>query len=140
MFYDTSADGAVWVKGQTYKARFDGNGATYIPSLGSDAPRNFPITFALSSVSAGDRSLPLTGTAAVRADNRVIIDRGSFVEQYSMNPDSMEQEFVFTSLPRRVWHMIRTPQVDWQVRPASYDSTTAVRSRQPTAPAPDSAR
>jgi two-component system LytT family sensor kinase len=23
--------------------------------------------------------------------------------------------FVFTSLPRRAWHMIRTPQVDWQV-------------------------
>jgi hypothetical protein len=98
ILYDTSADGAVWVHGASYKARFDGNGATYIPFLGSDAPHDYPVTFTLSSVVVGGEELALAASAATRADNIVTIHRGSVVEQYVMKPQSMEQEFVFESL------------------------------------------
>ena len=40
MLYDTRADGTVWVHEASYKARIDGKSATYIPLLGSDAPRD----------------------------------------------------------------------------------------------------
>jgi hypothetical protein len=99
MLYDTSSDGAVWVHGASYKARIDGNGATYIPFLGSDAPQNYPVTFRLSSVLVGGEPLALEATTAARVDDVVTIDRRSVVEQYAMKPESMEQEFVFASLP-----------------------------------------
>jgi hypothetical protein len=99
MLYDTSADGAVWVHGASYKARIDGKGATYIPFLGSDAPHNYPVTFTLSSARVGGEALTLAAAAAARVDNLVTIDRGSVVEQYVMKPESMEQEFLFESLP-----------------------------------------
>ncbi len=41
------------MRGRTYKARFDEAGATYIPSLGSQAPHNYPLEVELASVTVG---------------------------------------------------------------------------------------
>jgi hypothetical protein len=99
MLYDVSADGAIWVHGNSYKARFDRNGATYFPFLGSKAPRNYPITLALSSVTVGTQTVALDAARVSREGDLVAIDRTGLIEQYVMKPESMEQEFVFERLP-----------------------------------------
>src|SRR5262245_59279628 len=42
VYFVNNAPGTIWVRGTTYKASFGAEGATYIPYLGSHAPRNFP--------------------------------------------------------------------------------------------------
>jgi hypothetical protein len=44
---------ALWARGEAYKARFAADGATYIPSFGPTAPRNFPVHFALERRDSG---------------------------------------------------------------------------------------
>src|SRR5690349_10431277 len=53
LYYDTAADGTVWVRGKTFKASFGPDGATYVPFLGSQAPRNFPVSLRVNSVTIG---------------------------------------------------------------------------------------
>ena len=98
--YDVASDGATWCRGRTYKARFGGDGATYVPFLGSSAPRNFPLGLALASARAGDAVIELAPAArAVRQGNRVTIDRGVVDEVYELSLDSVEQLFVVESKP-----------------------------------------
>ncbi|MBK7876996.1 MAG: hypothetical protein IPJ77_14835 [Planctomycetes bacterium] len=101
VLFDRTSDGAVWVLGQTYKAEFDARGATYVPFFGSDAPRNFPVAMKLESVTVGGDALAL-GTSAVSTltSARVELDRGGVVERYDVGLASIEQSFVFQSLPR----------------------------------------
>ena len=42
VLFAVEPDGEVWVKGRSYKASFGAHGASYVPFLGSDAPRTFP--------------------------------------------------------------------------------------------------
>ncbi len=101
-YFDAPGDGSLWACGESYKASFDAQGFTYIPFFGSKAPRNFPVNVALESVRVGGQELPLSGYAArTRSDDRVIIDRGSVVELYDLDPQGAKQEFVFDSLPNR---------------------------------------
>src|SRR6185503_88674 len=48
--YDQAQDGTVLAATDSWKASFDQQGPTFIPFLGSDAPRNFPASFRLQSV------------------------------------------------------------------------------------------
>src|SRR5262245_23538344 len=57
LFIDTAEDGAICVRGATYKAQFVDGAATYIPFLGSRAPRNYPLEMQLESVASGGRDL-----------------------------------------------------------------------------------
>ena len=41
VFWDEPGDGAIWARGRNYKASFDERGATFIPYMGFDAPRNY---------------------------------------------------------------------------------------------------
>src|SRR6185503_15529495 len=97
---DEPGDGKVWGSSRAYKASFDGTGATFIPFFGSDAPRNYPVRFALAAVRAGSQMLPLVADAKTAvAGRRVTTDHGSVREVYELSPRSMEQLFVFDAPP-----------------------------------------
>lgn len=97
---DSEADGTLWARGSTYKARFDAHGATYVPFLGSSAPRNFPVSFALLRAhgDAGELALS-TPSSALLAGDRVVIDRGPVDEVYELGLGGIEQTFVIEERP-----------------------------------------
>src|SRR5262249_53815027 len=43
VLFDAPGDGSVWAITRTYKAAFDSDGLEFVPFLGSQAPRNFPV-------------------------------------------------------------------------------------------------
>ncbi len=101
VYFDAPGDGALWAHGETYKASADGARFTYIPFFGSKAPRNFPVSFALESVSVGGEALALSVSGVPqRSDDRVLVDRGGATELYDLDPLGAKQEFVFETLPR----------------------------------------
>jgi hypothetical protein len=98
--FDEPGDGAVWALGARYKASFAASGATYVPFLGSCAPRDYPVRFRLESIEIGGRPLALDPNAsAVRDGARVTYDRGGIVERYAMSLGSVEQEFELARIP-----------------------------------------
>ena len=83
-----------WIRGADYKASFGAEGVQFIPFLGSDAPRNFPLAFGVPSSTVGGVTIPTHGDQpAQREGNRVILDRGSMDEWYVVSPGSIEQRF-----------------------------------------------
>jgi hypothetical protein len=113
VYYDALADGTVWARGATYKARFDADGATYIPALGARAPRNHPLTFRLASVACGGASLALDAAAvATRSNDTIAYERGGVIELYELSTTAMEQEFVIDDariLEHRLEHRLEQP-------------------------------
>lgn len=93
--------GQVWVRGDTYKASFTADGATYVPFFGSEAPRNFPVRFAAPEVWLGGEVLPTGAAAPQRGPAAVVLDRGAYREEYRLSRQGIEQVFVFDRLPRR---------------------------------------
>jgi hypothetical protein len=99
--YATTREGTLWARGASYKASFDASGAVYYPAFGRAQPHNLPHALSPDLVSVGGESIAFEHTAApVRAGDRVEMDRGAFVEAYNLAPQSVEQTFVFSSLPR----------------------------------------
>jgi len=98
VFFD-EVDGAIWVRGNDYKASFSADAMSFIPFLGSDAPRNFPVTFRVDGVEAGGESLPVGRGHAVRQDKQITIDHGSIAEIYEVAPGQVEQRFRFDRSP-----------------------------------------
>lgn len=91
---DTMPDGTVWARGSNWKAAFSAQGLTFVPFLGSDAPRNFPLTLRLADASVGGQPLPLElQHAAELRDDRIAIPRGGLVESYSLATGQIEQTF-----------------------------------------------
>jgi hypothetical protein len=102
MMYDAPGDGSVWARGQSYKASFDASGATYYPDFGARAPRNYPHVLSPDRVTIGGGDVAFVrAAAALRDGDRVVLDRGAFVESYELRPQSIEQTFVFATLPQR---------------------------------------
>lgn len=96
---DEPGDGRTWVRGRTYKASFDGESATYIPFLGSDAPRNFPVRVALESATVGGADIALETRGVTHAGRAITIDRGAIREVWHMGLDSAEQTFEIAERP-----------------------------------------
>lgn len=93
LHYSEEPDGE-WVRGLTFKARASKDGFTYIPFLGSHAPRNFPVEFRLASAELGGRELALDPVAAVsRTGDRFVLDRGPVEVIYDVELDQVEQSF-----------------------------------------------
>ena len=89
-----------WARGATYKARFATDGTSYVPYLGADSPRNFPMTMRLDSVAFGGEPVAFDATAApIRAGDAIRYERGTLVEVYELEAESIEQLFVFDALP-----------------------------------------
>ena len=92
--YSQQQDG-LWAAGRTYKARADAGGFTYIPFLGPDAERTWPVTFRLAEATLGGARLALDEDAEVRrSDDRIVLDRGPVDVTYDMGVDAIEQSFV----------------------------------------------
>jgi len=97
---ETHGDGQVWVFGGTYKANFGREGATYVPSFGSTAPRNFPVTFRMDAVTVGGDSQNLRRDAAPALTGQTVeYRRGPCTERYDVTLGQVEQSFVFDTLP-----------------------------------------
>ena len=96
---DEPGDGQTWVRGRTYKASFDVAGATYIPFLGSQAPRNFPVRVELAEASVGGAPLALEAHGVTHDGHDVTIERGAIREVWHMGLDSAEQTFEIASRP-----------------------------------------
>ncbi len=110
LHYDAPGDGSLWARGATYKIGFDSGGATYYPDCGPSAPRNYQHQLSPDTVEIGGRALPFEPRALpVREGDRVELDRGSFVEVYELGARSLEQIFVFPTLPRRGELVLRIP-------------------------------
>ncbi len=94
LHFDEVAGGSQWVRGRTYKASAGADGFTYIPFLGSDAPRNFPVRFELDRASIGGEALELAPGGAVHRDGmRFVLDRGPVEVRYDLGLDCVEQSF-----------------------------------------------
>ncbi len=96
-----SVGGDIWVRGRDYKARMGPEGLEYHPFLGSDAPRNYPLSLSLTSARVGDRELDLRPSGVSRDGDDVVVRRADLDERYHVKVDSVEQTFVLTRLPRR---------------------------------------
>jgi len=100
--YQHGPDGALWARGENYKARFDGEGASVIPAFGSRAPRNFDLRFELERVLVGGEPFALAPQADVRRTADVVtLDRGALDETYHLEVRQLEQRFTFESLAQR---------------------------------------
>ncbi|MBM4063128.1 MAG: hypothetical protein FJ265_18830 [Planctomycetes bacterium] len=93
--------GCVWATSPRWKASFDRDGATFVPFLGSEAPRDLPVRFALRSVAVGGERQPAASGELQRTGNTVAIARPGVREEYAASDAGIEQRFVFASLPRR---------------------------------------
>ncbi len=92
--YTQHADGT-WIRGRDYKARASSDGFTFIPFLGADAARNWPVEFRLESAVLDGRRLDLDADAAVSRDgDRIVLDRGPVDVVYDIDNQSVEQSFV----------------------------------------------
>lgn len=110
MYYDAPGDGSLWARGAHYKASFDEAGATYYPLFGGDQPRHFPLALSPDAVTLDGAAVAFERVAtAVRTGNRIEMDRGAFVERYELSPESIEQLFVFHSLPRSGELVVHVP-------------------------------
>lgn len=90
-----------WVRGHSYKARFGADGVQYIPYLGSDAPKNYPVSMRIVGAYAGDEPIQFDADVAAEAgSSEVTFDRGSFLERYLLEPESIEQTFIFHEVSR----------------------------------------
>ncbi|MFT7484834.1 MAG: hypothetical protein ACI9F9_000679, partial [Candidatus Paceibacteria bacterium] len=97
--YDEPGDGNLWARGVTYKASFGADGATYIPFLGSKAPRNYPVRMQLKTASLGGHALDLTDSARwTRNGDTVILERGEVDVHYHLGLERIEQTFVIDRL------------------------------------------
>lgn len=102
LYFDAPGDGSIWVRGANYKASFTTEGACVVPFMGARAPANRPVRFIPESASIGGRPLAFEHSVpASRAGSTIAFDRTSFVENYAVGADSMEQTFVFAELAAR---------------------------------------
>jgi hypothetical protein len=101
LLIDEPGDGRTWARGPGWKASFGPEGMTYIPFFGSNAPKNYPVKFDLSSATISSEPVALTPRKRQRNGEVVRLDRGSLEEVYHLTKDTVEQTFVFDELPYR---------------------------------------
>ncbi len=90
-------DMTLWAASRNFKVGFGPDGATFVPALGLVAPTNMPVTFRLSGITAGGRTMPVGETVApARMGDRVTFDRGVAREVYDLRLEGVEQSFVLS--------------------------------------------
>lgn len=96
LYVDSSDRTQIWARGDTWKASFAAAGLTFVPFLGSDAPRNYPLHLQLDGATLDGAALPLDLLQAPRHDrDGITLARGSCTEVYELSPGHIEQRFVF---------------------------------------------
>ena len=97
---DVGADGVVWARAASYKARFGRGGVEFGPVVGARAPSGAPLFLRLESASLAGRELALDRDAPPRLEGDVVrYGRGALRERYALSSDGVEQDFVFHELP-----------------------------------------
>jgi hypothetical protein len=99
--HDVDAAGTVWALGSTWKASHDGATFTYVPALGSAAPRNWPLSLRLTEATVGELALPIGAGPVARENDAWRVARGGCVEHFALAHDGVEQSWVFAELPQR---------------------------------------
>lgn len=94
LVFDIDSEGRHWVRGADYKASFGAEGAAFIPFFGSEAPRNFPITFALARAEQGGELTALAPPTVQREGERLVLDQGAVRTEYVAHLKGVEQLFV----------------------------------------------
>lgn len=93
MLYD-HLNGVQWALGADYKASASSNGFSFMPFLGSDAPKTFEFKMRLASATLGGEAIALDkGAVVTRTGDRVTLDRGPIDVFYDMSTASVEQSF-----------------------------------------------
>ncbi|MDF1837214.1 MAG: hypothetical protein P1V35_05045 [Planctomycetota bacterium] len=86
--------GKHWAMGLAYKASLGSEGFTYMPFLGSHAPKTYGVTMRLGSATIGGEPISLDPRTGIRrTDDRYILDRGPIDVWYDMGLESVEQSF-----------------------------------------------
>lgn len=93
-------DGTQWIVGAIFKAALGPSGFQFVPFLGSDAPRNFPIEFGHPILSLDGNSRESTRSEVRRNGLTLSRDHGLIEERYVANGDQIEQQFVIRALLR----------------------------------------
>ena len=101
LFDRPETGGPLWALGTAWKGSFDGTGFTAIPYFGTNAPRNFPMRFELAQATVGGAALPLQAGSPVENAGTVRTARGSLTEVVETRLETLEQSFVFDTLPSR---------------------------------------
>ena len=86
--------GKAWARGADYKASFDQGGFSFVPFLGSQAPRNFPLSINLESVRTGGEDLEFQSAEMTRSGSWVTWDHGGVLERVEVSPKHVEHSFV----------------------------------------------
>ncbi len=93
MLYDQH-NGVQWAMGADYKASASSTGFSYMPFLGSDAPKTYEFKMRLASATLGGEAIALDKGAVVeRNGDRVTLDRGPIDVFYDLSTTSVEQSF-----------------------------------------------
>ncbi len=93
MHYDVR-NGTHWVMGRSYKASAGKEGFTYMPFLGSDAPKTYGVTMRLGSATLGGDPIQLQKSIDLsREADRLVLDRGPIDVWYDMGLEAVEQSF-----------------------------------------------
>src|SRR5262245_43643796 len=78
VLFDEPGDGALYAVGRNWKARFASDAVSFVPFLGSDAPRDEIVRFVLASVRVGGELLELrTDVAPIRDGESIRYARGA---------------------------------------------------------------
>jgi len=99
LFHDEVA-GSLQVSSRRYKAAFSTAGVTFVPFLGSHAPRNFALMLTFEEARVGSVPIVLAGTLLpTRAGDVISYDRGLVRELYEAGTRHIEQKFVLHAWP-----------------------------------------
>ncbi len=100
----------LWGGSAAYKMSFERTGTRFIPFLGADAPKDYPLHFAPPSVAVGGAALSVKqDVEPTLSGTRVSFDRGGLVETYDLTGPNVEQSFRFDQLATRGAIDIRVP-------------------------------
>lgn len=99
-------DGVLGAAGSDYKAVFERAGVVFTPALGQEAPRSYPLRWALESIHRGENEVfrPDGKGAPPEHDGYVVTyaRTAAIAERYEARPEGLEQSFVFDEpLPGR---------------------------------------
>jgi hypothetical protein len=95
-------DSSIYARGRNWKAAFSDAGLTFIPFLGSDAPRNEPVEFVIEDVRVGGDLLATTAPSVpIRSEDTIRYVQGSIEVVYDASLAGIEQTLVLHDLPAR---------------------------------------